>query len=332
MKIRIALILAAFAVLYFAFVPKNSSTSIQAISATRAIKSESPKALRDQAVPRSELEAGVANGAEPVPADCHFFWNEVAANSFADIRANLEQGLLKLPAECQKFEGEELKEITAKLYESCRFSTEKNALKDKEGCFSQFQAYRAFVSDRLSPDQKDFRGMSLTLLSHKIFVALQTLREHPDLRKTVIEMFDALIERKPDWRQARKAQVVAQALNLRTPDYSYEKVKDAVVQGLETLPEDNELQEFYLLNEKMGGHPESIEAYVAENPNSGIGYYFRASTHFDKNNKEAALADLEKAAELMPDKSRALATAALIKSGTKAMPFMTGVSLQFEDF
>ncbi|MGZ3722573.1 MAG: hypothetical protein ACXVA9_06565 [Bdellovibrionales bacterium] len=292
-------------------------------------KSLSMKVLKSQAIPRRELEHAKVESSpkEQIPKECVEQWSTAVAASFEHLQEDLKRGVFKLRPECLKFEGGG--EILKNAYQACAYDLQHGNLQDENACYAAIAYARNLWADRLTLEQKDYRSMSLALLANKIIARFSQMMNEPAMRAEVVDMINAMIEREPDFFEARKALVAAKLPDFEKPGGA-EDMRQATENAMKINSQDPQVIEAYLFVEQATGHSDAVNNFVKSNPDSGLGYYYRAWEAWHGDDRATAVADLRKASTLLPQDARIAKTLHEAEQGSDQNIFSITVGFTFD--
>ncbi len=260
------------------------------------------KALQNQPIAREEIQAAPEEPEEALPPiECTSQTERIAGTALDQLILDFNSGAFELDPTCEQFELQS--EQVSAFYAACRYIPEQHKIASEAECSQALAMYRMNKIDQVTADRTDYRAMSLPLLMNKIMARFQSSKPGTDAWDQNVEMIQVLIEREPQFFAARKALVASLMPQMKDSDI-IDQVATATQNARRLNPQDYELQEIELLVSQLGGQPEAADAFVASNPQSPLGYYYRASNLLKSGNREAAIADLEQAIALAPQDQR----------------------------
>jgi tetratricopeptide (TPR) repeat protein len=318
-----AVIIVGLAIWYQFRQPAPSSEPPQTSKAAVSMKT-----LKSSPIPRAELEtAKIAGERAQTPEACSAQWERTATLSLEQLQEDLKRGVLRFDPQCADFELQN--DLVKQAYAACAFDATSGKLADETECLNKFPLYRTLCIDRLTPDQKDYRSMSMALLVNKFIGRFMQNNQTAENREELRSMVNAMIEREPGLPDARKALVAVEFGGLFTPEHSSDGMRAAVDAAMRLSPNDPQLTEAYLFTEQMAGNLAAANEFVEHNPDSGLGYYYRAWSEWQSGDRENALADLQQSARLLPGDARVAKTLTDVEAGKKDSVFNIMISFNF---
>jgi hypothetical protein len=286
------------------------------------------RAARGEAIAAQDLRP-LTNGATPAPAACVELWERISGRTATQVQEDVRRGDTKFGSECMA--SDPLGAGAQAVYAACAFDSAAGKLKDETLCMGSLVFYRAGVIDSRSSDRKDYKGMSDALLANKIISGLFKMNGDPGYIPEVVAMIEEFVTRAPDAPDARKALVASKLMLFGTEGYSFDKMREAALAALALNPGDGQVTEAYLLNEIKSGNTAAADDFLRENPNSGLGYYFRAWQAMESGDRGGAIENLKTASRLLPDDQRIKDTLAAVRGGKSKDAFKLTVGFKLGD-